>query len=176
VRFVDFLKTTVLACAAAATALGALAILQAAADGDAELLAFALGWWAVAVAVGGWLGRRNGPLPAMERLLAGARATTTLPDQEKPGRVLLNRLWPLLVLLVLSAALAWRWPQVPAIAAGFSVIWALYWRRQDSAVTAIEERDGVAFYVERTSPLTPIQLVRTPGFRRIPPPSGDGFR
>jgi hypothetical protein len=32
-------------------------------------------------------------------------------------------------------------------------------------VTAIEERDGARFYVERTSPLQPIRLVRTPGFR-----------
>jgi len=32
-------------------------------------------------------------------------------------------------------------------------------------VTAIEERDGARFYVLRTSPLKPIQLVRTPGFR-----------
>jgi hypothetical protein len=53
---------------------------------------------------------------------------------------------------------------------------ALYWRRQDAAVTAIEERDGAAFFVERTSPVRPIQLVRTPGFRRIgPAPSADGF-
>ncbi len=35
---------------------------------------------------------------------------------------------------------------------------------------AIEERDGATFYVERTSPLRPIQLLRTPGFRRIQPP------
>jgi hypothetical protein len=32
-------------------------------------------------------------------------------------------------------------------------------------VTAIEERDGARFYIERTSPLKPIKLVRTPGFR-----------
>ncbi len=174
-RFVDFLKTTVLACAAAATALGALAVLRAAADGDSGLVAFALGWWLVAGATGAWLGRGSGPLPAIGRLLGAARATTTLPEQEKPARVLVNRLWPLAVLLVVSAALAWRFPQIPAIAAGFTVIWALYWRRQDRAVTAIEERDGVAFYVERTSPLQPIQLVRTPGFRRIVPPSADGL-
>ena len=32
-------------------------------------------------------------------------------------------------------------------------------------MTAIEERDGARFYIERTSPLKPIKLVRTPGFR-----------
>ena len=54
---------------------------------------------------------------------------------------------------------------------GFAVIWALSWRRQDAAVTAIEERDGVQFFVERTSPFRPIKLVRAPGFRRIEPPT-----
>jgi hypothetical protein len=173
VRFVDFLKTTVLACAAAATALGALAVLRAASDGDTGLVAFALGWWLVAGVAGAWLGRGRDPLPAIGRLLGGARATTTLPEHDKPVRVLINRLWPLAVVILVSAGLAWRFPQVPAIAAGFTVIWALYWRRQDGAVTAIEERDGVAFYVEHTSPLQPIQLVRTPGFRRIAPPSAE---
>jgi hypothetical protein len=168
VRFVDFLKTTVLACAAAATALAALAIAGAAADDEQlPLLTFAVGWWTVAALIGGWLGRRAETLPPIARLLAGARATTTLPEQEKPGRVLLNRLWPLFFLLVASGALAVVAPQVPAIAAGFAIIWAMYWRRQDRAVTAIEERDGVAFFVERTAPHRPMQLVRTPGFRRL---------
>ena len=36
------------------------------------------------------------------------------------------------------------------MAAGFAIIWALAWRRQDAAVTAIEERDGFRFYVDRT--------------------------
>jgi hypothetical protein len=54
---------------------------------------------------------------------------------------------------------------VPAVATGFAIIWALAWRRQSSAVAAIEERDGARFYIERTSPLQPIKLVRTPGFR-----------
>jgi hypothetical protein len=39
-------------------------------------------------------------------------------------------------------------------------------RHQEKAVAAIEERDGAAFYVERTHWLRPIQLVRTPSFRR----------
>ena len=54
---------------------------------------------------------------------------------------------------------------MPGIAAGFAVIWSLAWRRQAAAVTAIEERDGARFYIERTSPLQAIRLVRTPGFR-----------
>jgi hypothetical protein len=53
---------------------------------------------------------------------------------------------------------------VAAIASGFTIIWALAWRRQSAAVAAIEERDGVRFYVDRTSPLAPMRLVRTPGF------------
>jgi hypothetical protein len=51
------------------------------------------------------------------------------------------------------------------VATGFAIIWALAWRRQASAVTAIEERDGARFYIEPTSPLRPIKLARTPGFR-----------
>ena len=78
---------------------------------------------------------------------------------------MLNRLWPLLVSTIGAGALAFVLPQVPAVATGFAIIWALAWRRQASAVTAIEERDGARFYVERTSPLKPIRLVRTPGFR-----------
>ena len=50
------------------------------------------------------------------------------------------------------------------MAAGFAIIWALAWRRQEAAVAAIEERDAVRFYVEKTSPLSRSQLVRTPGF------------
>ena len=57
-------------------------------------------------------------------------------------------------------------PQIPGIATGFAIIGALAWRRQEAAVSAIEERDGVAFYVEPTSPLKPIKLIRAPGFRR----------
>jgi hypothetical protein len=65
-------------------------------------------------------------------------------------------------------------PQVPAIAAGFAIIWALAWRRQSSAVTAIENRDGARFYIERTSPLAPIRLVRTPGLRSLTPNDARG--
>lgn len=173
-RFVDFLKTTVLACAGAATVLGVLAFRSVALDDDQALLTFALSWWALAAVIGLWIGRERSTLPAIARLLAGARASTSLPEQSSPGRMLANRLWPLFILLVVSAGLAWLWPQVPAIAAGFLVIWALYWRHQEAAVTAIQERDGVAFFLEPTKPWQPIQLIRTPGFRRVAPPSLNG--
>ena len=50
------------------------------------------------------------------------------------------------------------------IAAGFAIIWALAWRRQEAAVAAIEERDGARFYVDKTSPLAPSGSSARPGF------------
>ena len=164
-RFVDFLRATVLTCAASATVLGAIAILSAASKQEAAPLAFAAGWWVAAGALGAYLGRRAETNPPIARLLASARSTTTLPEQ-RPGRMLVNRLWPLLALTVVALGLALVLPQVSGIAAGFGMVWALAWRQQEAAVTAIEERDGVAFYLEPTSPLRPIRLVRLPGFRR----------
>ena len=32
-------------------------------------------------------------------------------------------------------------------------------------MAAIEERDGASFFVRRTSPLRPIELLRTPGYK-----------
>nr|MBA2644385.1 hypothetical protein [Solirubrobacterales bacterium] len=44
---------------------------------------------------------------------------------------------------------------------------ALMWRKQSGAVAAVEGRDGVRFYIDRTSPFKPTQLFRTPGFRQF---------
>jgi hypothetical protein len=77
---------------------------------------------------------------------------------------MLNRLWPLLVSTLGAGVLGVWQPQVAAIAAGFAILWALAWRRQEQAVAAVEERDGARFYVDRTSPLSPMRLLRTPGF------------
>jgi len=163
-RFPEFLRTTVLICAAAATALAAATLAGASGADDDTLVPFAAGWWVLAGAIGIWLGRRASANPPIASLLAGARTQATLPELS-PGRTLLNRLWPLLFCTIGAGALAFVLPQVPAVATGFTIIWALSWRRQASAVTAIEERDGARFYVVRTSPLKQIRLVRTPGFR-----------
>ena len=82
----------------------------------------------------------------------------------RPGMTIANRLWPLLLSTFAAGVIGFFAPQVAAVAAGFAIIWALAWRRQESAVAAIEERDAVRFYVDKTSPMSPIQLVRTPGF------------
>ena len=153
-----------LASAGAATALGAVTVAGAANSGDSLLVPVVAGWWLLAAALGLWLGRPSRANRDIARALAEARAATSLPEQ-RPGLILLNRLWPLLLFTLLSGGLAFLAPQIPAIAAGFAIIWSLAWRRQDGAVAAIEERDGASFYVRRTSPVRPMELVRTPGFK-----------
>ncbi|MGI8593199.1 MAG: hypothetical protein ACR2ML_02345 [Solirubrobacteraceae bacterium] len=163
-RFTDFLKATVLMSAGAATALAAVTVAGAAGDDDPTVVLLALGWWAVAGLYGALLGRHGETSPPIAGLLARARSETTLPEVQS-SRILLNRLWPLLLSTLGAGALAFLAPQIPAVACGFAIIWALAWRRQESAVTAIEGRDGVRFYVEPTSPASAIKLVRTPGFK-----------
>ncbi|HEX4188414.1 MAG TPA: hypothetical protein VHY83_10995 [Solirubrobacteraceae bacterium] len=172
-RFVDFLRTTVLLTAAAATALATVTVLAAGAKSGDPLLPIAVGWWVIAAVIGLRLGRRAQTNPPIARLLAGAKTSTSLPEHH-PSAILLNRLWPLLLFTLLAGGLAFLAPQIPGIAAGFAIIFALAWRRQDAAVSAIEERDGASFYVVRTSPVRPIALVRTPGFKALRPERVNG--
>ena len=159
--------------AGAATALAAVTVIAASSRSDTQLAEVAVGWWLIAAAIGMRLGRRAQTNPPIARLLAGARASSTLPEHH-PSAILLNRLWPLAAFTLLSGGLAFLAPQIPGIAAGFAIIWALAWRRQDAAVAAIEERDGATFFVRRTSPVRPMELVRTPGFKTARPERFDG--
>jgi len=168
VRFVDLLKSTVMLSAGAATMLAIVTVIGATTDHDDTLGLIATGWWVAASLIGVVLGRRAQVTAPIGRLLADAKLATMLPEH-RPAAVILNRLWPLLVSTVAAGAVGFVVPQVPAVACGFAIIWSLAWRRQDSAVLAVEERDGVTFYVERTSPVRPMQLVRTPGLRREVP-------
>jgi len=179
--FVDLLRLTVLLIGAAATALGAVSVLAANQDADTATLIFAGGWWLVAAMLGLLLGASSRAGEAMSRALASARTTTSLPT-ESGGRIAFLRLWPIGAFALIVGGLAWLWPQVPAVGAGFAILNALAWRNRERAVTAIEERDGVRFYVEPSSALEPIKLVRTPGLGRDrmpaghppPPPPGPG--
>jgi hypothetical protein len=167
-RFKDFLRMAILLFAGAATALAAVSVVGAAREDDAGFALVALGWWLAAAAIGLWLGRRLAVTPGISRLLASARTTSTLPELE-PGSVLFNRLWPLAVLAFASGGIGFFIPQVPAIATGYAILVALSWRRQAAAVVAVEERDGVQFWVDRSSPFGAPRLLRTPGLRKVEP-------
>jgi hypothetical protein len=167
-RFADFLRVAVLLFGGAGTALAIVAIAGASGEDTNLPVAVAVGWWVLAAIAGLWLGRRNAPTAQIGRLLASARNTSSLPEVE-PGAIVFNRLWPLAAITLVSGAVAFLIPQVPAIAAGYAIAVALTWRKQASAVIAIEERDGVQFFFDRSSPFGAPKLLRTPGLRKIEP-------
>jgi hypothetical protein len=171
VLFTDLLRLTVLLVGAEATALAAVGVVAANEDGDTMSLAVAGGWWVIAAAVGLYLGTPRRAAEGVSRALAGARVAFQLP-QESPLRIALVRLWPLGLVALLAAGVAWIWPQVPIIGAGYAILVALAWRNREAAVTGIEDRDGVRFYVEPSSAFEPVRLVRTPGLSRDRMPAG----
>lgn len=151
-------------CATSATTLAVVSVLSAAVTHDPGASTIAFLWWALAAVLGAVLGARAETSRAIARLLAGARSANTVPEQ-RPGLIMLARLWPLLIMTLVAGVLGVLAPQVPGIAAGFAIISALAWRKQYAAVLAVERRDGVRFYVDRSSPRRPISLTRTPGFK-----------
>lgn len=172
-HFVDFLRATVLLSAAAATALALVTVLKAPPLTDSAVVPICGVWWLLTATVGLLLGRRAKVNPSIARLLGEAKASTALPEH-RPGATLLNRLWPLLLFTLAAGGLAFLAPQIPGLGAGFPIGLAFWWRGQDSAVAAIEERDGVRFHVVHSSPFRAIALVRTPGFRALRPRRMDG--
>jgi hypothetical protein len=175
-RFSEFLRTTVTISAASATVLAALTLIAAERNADLTLVVVALVWWAAAIVIGTILGRHNRISPPIRRLLADARTQMLLPELQ-PTRTMMTRLWPILVYTIVAGACIFLVPQVAAVAAGFPAVWAFAWRRQASAVTAIEQRDGARFYVDRTPPFAAVRLVRTPGLRaNLPPQPAFGSR
>jgi hypothetical protein len=163
---------SVLLFAGAGTALAVVSVVGAAGAETNTLVYVAAVWWCLAVLAGLWLGRRPEASTGIAGLLAEARRSNTLPEQE-PGAVMFNRLWPLAVITVLAGAVGFFVPQVPVVATGFCLLVALLLRRQSSAVAAIEGRDGVEFWFDKSSPFGPPKLLRLPGLRRIEPPQVD---
>jgi hypothetical protein len=171
-RFGEFLRSTVLLVSGAATVLALVALLGAKSKDDNTLVYIALAWWVVAAILGAWLGRRREALEPVARLMSNARNAATLPEQE-PGTVLFNRLWTVAAFLIVAGGPAFVLPQIPAIAAGYPIFIAMWLRKQSLAVTAVEERDGVRYYIDRTSPFSPTRLVRTPWLRKTEPSPRD---
>jgi hypothetical protein len=170
-RFRELLRAAVLLSAGAASALAVISIYGTTQEETNTLLFVALAWWLVAAVAGLWVGRRLRATPGIARLLADARSTTTLPELE-PGSVMFNRLWPIGVFAVTAGAIGLALPSVPAVATGYALLVALSWRRQAAAVEAIEHRDGVEFWLDRSSPFRPPRLLRLPGLRKVEPMPG----
>jgi hypothetical protein len=171
VPYTDLLRVTVLLCAGEATILAAVSALAAGRDDDATVLIVGGAWWLVALVVGLYLGRPERAADGVRDALASARTETSLP-QETPERIALARLWPIGLSAIVAGVLGIFFPAVAAIATGYALIVSLAWRTREAAVLAIEERDGVRFYVEPGSALRPITLVRTPGLGRDRTPPG----
>jgi hypothetical protein len=169
--FVDLLRLTVLLIGGAASVLGLLTVAAANQDASYSVVYFSAAWWVIAAIVGIFLGTPGRAAGAMSRPLAGARTSTSLPT-ESAGRIAFQRLWPIGAFAIVAGGLAFIWPQVTGVGAGFAILNALAWRGRERAVTAIEERDGVRFYVEPSSAFAPVKLVRTPGLGRDRVPAG----
>ncbi len=170
--FCDLLRMTVLLAAGSATVLAAVTAIAVGGSGDTLTLFVALAWWTIALVGGLFLGRPSRAAEAMQPVLARARTATAMPDIGNPTRAALARLWPIGAFALVAGVLGFIFPGVAAIGAGFALAAALLWRAREGAVAAIEERDGVRFYVEPGSALQPVTLIRTPGLRRDRPPPG----
>jgi hypothetical protein len=170
--YCDLLRMTALLAAGAATALAAITVLSVDASEDALTLYVAGAWWVVALVGGIVLGRPSRAVDAMRPVLTEARTATALPELGNPTRAALARLWPLAAFALIAGGLGLVYSGVAAVGTGFALGAALTLRSREGAVAAIEERDGVRFYVEPGSALQPIKLVRSPGLRRGRPPPG----
>lgn len=151
----------------AATALCLVTIGISLAQDDQGLIAFASIWWLIAASVGLLMGRGETPLANIQQLLSRSRTEPIFPKVE-PASVMLDRQWPVFAMVAAAVLLGLLMPPAPAAAAGSAILWALALRKQPGAVLAIEDRDGVRFYVVRTNPFAKIKLVRVIGYGGLP--------
>jgi hypothetical protein len=164
VPYTDLLRVTVFITGAEATALGAITAIGANRTEEESIVLIAAAWWLLAMAIGFYLGRPGRAADDMRSALARARTATSLPP-ESPGRIAAGRLWPIGVTAIVAGVLGLFFPGVALVGAGYALIVSLAWHTREAAVLAVEQRDGVRFYVVPNSALRPIELVRTPGLR-----------
>ncbi len=162
--YTDLLRTTVFITGAEATVLGAISAIAVGGEPSGTTVIVALAWWAIAIILGFWMGRPERAREDMRDPLAKAKTATSLPP-ESPTRIALQRLWPIAVTAIVAGGLGLFFPGVAIIGTGYALIVSLAWHTREAAVQAIEERDGVRFFVVPNSALKPIELVRTPGLR-----------
>lgn len=165
--FTELLRATVFLTAGGATLLAVIAVIGAQRDQDEMILVVAAAWWVTAAWIGMNLGARQRSAERMREPLAAARTVTpggsgySLPA---PGRIAFNRLWPIIAAVLVAGGAGLFFPEVAVVGSGFALLVALAWRNRESAVLAIELRDGVRFLVESGSAFRRIKLIRSPGF------------
>ncbi len=162
--YTELLRFTVVVTGAEATALGAISAISVGGEPSGTTVIVALAWWAISLILGFWLGRPDRAREDMRAPLARAKTATSLPS-ESPARIAIERLWPIALTAILAGGVGLFFPGVAIIGTGYALIVSLSWHTRESAVQAIEERDGVRFYVVPSSAFKPIELVRTPGLR-----------
>ena len=140
------------------------------------LVLIVAGWWFVAALIGALPRPPRAGQPA-DRAPARRREGGD-DDARAPARArsLVNRLWPLLLSTIVAGGAR---PSSRRRSPGSRPASRSSGRSRGAARTrrcaAIEERDGVTFFVEPSSPFRPLRLVRTPGFRReVPTLNGTG--
>ena len=162
--YTELLRVTVFLTGAEATVLGAISAISVGGEPSPTTVIIAVAWWLISLILGFWLGRPERAREDVRAPLTRAKTATSLPS-ESPARISIERLWPIALTAIIAGGLGLFFPGVAIIGTGYALIVSLSWHTRESAVMAIEERDGVRFYVVPNSALKPIQLVRTPGLR-----------
>jgi hypothetical protein len=162
--YTDLLRLTVFITGAEATVLGAISAISVGGEPSSTTVIVAIAWWAIAIILGFWMGRPERAREDMRDPLAKAKTATSLPV-DSGNRIAVQRLWPVAVTAIVAGGLGLFFPGVAIIGTGYALIVSLAWHTREAAVQAIEERDGVRFFVVPSSTFKPIELVRTPGLR-----------
>ncbi len=168
--YTDLLRSTVFLTAGGATVLAVVAVLGAQRDQNTTILLVGAVWWVAAAWIGMNMGGAERAAESVRGPLAAARSVkvsgpgVSLPS---PARTGFARLWPILAAVLVSGGIGVLFPEVAVIGSGYALLVALGWRNRESAVLAIELRDGVRFLVESGSALKPVKLIRSPGFTTL---------
>lgn len=165
--FTELLRATVFLTAGGATLLAVIAVIGAQRDQELTILMVGAFWWLAAAWIGMVLGGAERSAERMREPLASARTVSpggTGVSLPAPGRIAMARLWPIIAAVLAAGAAGLFFPEVAVIASGYALLVALAWRNRESAVLAIELRDGVRFLVESGSAFKPVRLIRSPGF------------
>jgi hypothetical protein len=164
VPYTELLRFTVVVGAAEATLLAVVSVFAVGGEPSGTTLILGFAWWLIALILGFYLGNPERARESMRDPLSKAKTATSLPS-ESPARIAIQRLWPVALSTLVAGVLGVFFPPVAIIGTGYALLVSLAWHTREAAVQAIEERDGVRFFVLPGRAFSPVELVRTPGLR-----------